>query len=152
MYVRKYKPEDQEEIYKLFYDTVHAINTNDYTQEQVDVWAPLLIGEKLGALQKNICYVAIDFGQIIGFADLTNDGLVDHLYTHKDFQGQGIASQLLVQLEKEARELGLKELRTEASIPAKPFFEHQGFHVVKTQSKVHKNVTFTNYLMVKNLQ
>lgn len=45
--IREYEEKDLSSIIKLFYDTVHFINIKDYTQEQVNVWAPENIDENL---------------------------------------------------------------------------------------------------------
>ena len=39
MIIRKYKSLDCKYLAELFYQTVHTINANDYTKEQLDVWA-----------------------------------------------------------------------------------------------------------------
>ena len=39
MKIREYRTEDCPQLARLFYDTVHSINTRDYTKEQVDAWA-----------------------------------------------------------------------------------------------------------------
>lgn len=38
--VRDYRPEDAQALAEIFFNTIHRINIKDYTQEQVDVWAP----------------------------------------------------------------------------------------------------------------
>ncbi len=38
--IEQVKECDAKELYALFYDTIHTINTKDYTQDQLDVWAP----------------------------------------------------------------------------------------------------------------
>lgn len=40
MTLRNYQPSDCRETARLFYETVHTINARDYTQEQLDAWAP----------------------------------------------------------------------------------------------------------------
>lgn len=40
MLIREYLPSDCMEITELFYNTVHIVNSKDYTKEQVNVWAP----------------------------------------------------------------------------------------------------------------
>ena len=37
--LRVYKPADCKALTELFYETVHSVNTKDYTKEQVDAWA-----------------------------------------------------------------------------------------------------------------
>ena len=39
MIIRKYIASDCEQLAELFYQTVHAVNSKDYTQEQLCVWA-----------------------------------------------------------------------------------------------------------------
>lgn len=41
MEMMKYKASDIEEVVSLFYETVHKVNSKDYSQVQLDVWAPL---------------------------------------------------------------------------------------------------------------
>ena len=40
MIIREYRKEDLGEVMQLFYDTVHTVNRRDYTEEQVNAWAP----------------------------------------------------------------------------------------------------------------
>lgn len=152
--IRTYKESDLPHINQLFTQTVHTINTKDYAKNQLDVWAPQdrPFEHWQHIFRDSIVYVAEMDGVIVGFADLRPDGYLDHLFTHKDFQGQGIASALLQKLEEEARDLRLKELRTESSITAKPFFEKKGFVVTRKQDKPFKDMIFVNYLMKKPLR
>lgn len=39
MILRKYNSTDCEQLAELFYDTVHTVNAEDYTEEQLNVWA-----------------------------------------------------------------------------------------------------------------
>lgn len=130
--VREFHVTDVDQIVTLVYQTVHAINAYDYTVEQVAAWAPKLSADERKeriqrlreSLSHNISYVAVRATIIVGFADITVDGYLDHLFAHKDFQGQGSASGLLHRVQREA--LGHEPIRTDASITAKPFFEHKG--------------------------
>lgn len=154
-YIREYQPGDETAIWQLFYDTVHHINCKDYAQEQLDVWAPLtpdLTGWK-NSLSKNHSFVAVsvESNQIIGFADLEENGCLNRGYVHKDYQGQGIGKALLFARETKAKELGIKQLYSDVSITAKPFFEKCGYVALKEQTKVIKGVSFMNYYMVKEV-
>lgn len=40
MKIRNYRHDDCKGALKLFYDTVHSVNTADYTSIQLDAWAP----------------------------------------------------------------------------------------------------------------
>lgn len=156
MEIRAYQESDISQLISLFYETVHSVNKQDYSQEQLDAWAPkeekaLKLNAWSTSLHQNITYVAEMNGCIVGFSDMTLEGHLDRLFVHKDFQGQGIAFALVKNLELKARELGLHEMDTEASITAKPFFERQGYQLISQQSVERKGVLLVNYRMRKKL-
>jgi putative acetyltransferase len=130
--ILKFKDTDTEEIVSLFYETVHSVNSKDYSQSELDAWAPRDEKESKmksweESLGQNITFVAKVNDRVVGFSDLTHNGHLDRLYVHKGYQGQSIASALVDMLESEAKILNLLEIDTEASITAKPFFENRGY-------------------------
>ncbi|WHY21923.1 GNAT family N-acetyltransferase [Paenibacillus sp. G2S3] len=156
MEIRAYQESDISQLISLFYETVHSVNKQHYSQEQLDAWAPkeeraLKLNAWSTSLLQNITYVAEMNGWIVGFSDMTVEGHLDLLYVHKDFQGQGVASALVNKLEMEARELGLHEMDTEASITARPFFERHGYPLIMKQCVERKGVFLVNYRMRKKL-
>ena len=156
MEIRKFQLSDLSQIVLLFYETVHFVNKQDYSQEQLDAWAPkdeetLKVITWKDSLNHNVTYVAEIDGTIIGFADMTQKGYLDRLYIHKDFQRQEIASALVNYLESEAIRLGLVEIYTDASITAKPFFENQGYRIIESQVVERREVTLVNFKMIKKL-
>ncbi|MDF2653201.1 MAG: acetyltransferase [Paenibacillus sp.] len=156
MEIRSFTDSDINQIVSLFYETVHSVNKRDYSQEQLNAWAPkdeekLKLNTWKESLSHNVTYVAEIEGKIVGFSDMTPFGHLDRLYIHKDYQGQGIASALVNKLESEARGLGLIEIDAEASITAKPFFERQGYRIIQSQVVERRGVKLVNFKMVKNL-
>jgi putative acetyltransferase len=153
MRLRIYKIADTEEIMKLFYNTVHEVNIHDYTQEQVDAWAPaqMDIDVWIKGLGSKFTYVAEEHGKIIGFGELKVNGHIDRFYCHKDFQRKGIGKRILEQLESKAKSLGIEKLFVEASITAKPFFESQNFIVVKQQEVERTGQKLINFIMEKSI-
>lgn len=156
MEISKYLEQDLDAIVNLFLDTVHVINRQDYTEEQLDAWAPYDEKERIKnnwriTLREHISYVASCEGQLVGFADMTLDGQIKRVYVHKDYQGRGIAKKLLDQLEGEAYQLGLIHLATDASITSVPFFKRQGFAVVSEKQLMQKNIPLRNFSMEKEL-
>ncbi len=141
------------DIMQLFYETVHTINAKDYNEQQLERWAPLKANEVSWKqrLNNNICKIALMDGMITGFAELTDDGHVDTLYVHKDYQGRGVASHLMDFLLQLSTENGFKELTTESSITAKPLFEKYGFEVTRVKTKLYNGKEFINYEMIKAL-
>ncbi|MEO8890333.1 MAG: GNAT family N-acetyltransferase, partial [Coleofasciculaceae cyanobacterium] len=96
-------------------------------------------------------FVADQSGLIVGFGELEPDGHIDCFYCHKNYQGRGIGRQIYQTIEAKALNLGLTRLFVEASITAKPFFQHMGFSVMQQQQVFCRGETFINYLMDKQL-
>ncbi|MHA6480669.1 GNAT family N-acetyltransferase [Paenibacillus sp. strain BS8-2] len=156
MEIRRFHKSDVHPIVSLFYDTVHHVNDRDYTKEQLDAWASReeqanKLDTWIDSLTSNTAYVAVLEDVIAGFADMTDEGYLDRLYIHKDYQRRGIATALVDVLEETAVSAGIQEIVTHASITAKPFFEHQGYVVVEVQSVIRKGIALTNFRMVKSI-
>ena len=97
MVIRAYQPFDAVPLAALFYQTVHTVNRRDYTEKQLDAWAPkdIDLGVWDRSLQAHHTLVAVEDGCAVGFGDIdSNTGYLDRLYVHKDHQGMGIATAL----------------------------------------------------------
>jgi putative acetyltransferase len=146
---------DAAAVAHLFHTTILNVNVGDYSVAQVEAWAgPAPVPEmwerritESGIARK--MFVAAKEDRVVGFAELEQDGHVDTLYVHHQYQGCGIASALLGRIEAEARRLGLRRLYTEASITAEPFFRGRGFSIVKPQVVEVRGHTFRNFVMDK---
>ena len=151
--LRPYAAGDAAVLVELFRDTVRSVNLADYSPEQVRAWAPDEIDTDAwaGRLAHNKSFVAEFGGRIAGFTELTAEGHVHMLFVAKDMQRHGVASALLATAEAEARERGLDELTTEASLTARPVFEKHGYAVVARQEVDIRGQTLTNFRMAKPL-
>lgn len=150
--LREYNSNDLNQICYLFYNTVHSVCSNDYTQKQLNAWADGNINKELWdeSLSDHYSIVAELEGEIVGFGDLDDD-YFDRLYVHKDYQGQGIATSILMKLEACAKKNNFDSITTYASITAKPFFEKFGYKFVE-ENKVERNgEVLTNFLMKKSI-
>lgn len=152
MIIRKYKPSDCSQMARLFYDTVHSVNSKDYCEEQLFAWAngtvDLMAWNNL--FVEHYTLVA-EIGTIVGFGDIDKCGYLDKLYVHKDFQGKGIATAIVNQLEQFAITNGINKISTYSSITAKPFFEKLGYTTIKQNIVIRKNIKLINYLMEKTM-
>src|SRR5918993_4638541 len=151
--IRDYDAEDAPQIVRLFYETVCSVNRADYSEEQVRAWAPGVpnLEEWHARMAGRRTLVAEEGGEVVGFAELENDGRLDMLYVRRDSVGRGVGRLLYEAVEREARAQGLGWLFTEASITARPFFERRGFRVVREQVVSRRGVSLTNFVMRKNL-
>ena len=151
--IRIFQPADALEIMRLFHDTVHNVNSRDYTPEQVEAWAPALMDEPRWQerLRANFTYVAEADGQIVGFSELERSGRIGTLYVHHRYQAQGIASRLLSEMETRARALGARRLTVEASLTAYGFFQRRGFKLVRPRDVDLNGVSLRNFVMERAL-
>lgn len=150
--LRAFRQEDIDAILRLFGDTVRTVCRKDYTAAQTDAWANSVNDRARWerTLSEHKTLVAVLGARIVGFADLDGDYL-DRLYVHRDFQGRGIGTALLHELEAFARQQKISELETHASRTAKPFFAKQGFRLVQAQTVVRDGETLENFVMRKVL-
>ena len=150
MIIREYLPSDCKYLAELFYQTVHAINAKDYTDEQLNAWATgnIDINEWNQSLSEHFSLVAMKDNIIAGFGDIDRTGYLDKLYVHKDYQNQGIATAICDKLE---HTFSVSKITTHAPITAKPFFLHRGYSIIKEQQVIRSNIPLTNYIMEKPL-
>ncbi len=153
MKIRTATIEDLDQIRELFYETITTVNSKDYNPDQVAVWASGYenIEGWTAKINEQQFLVAENDGTITGFGSITNEGYLDFMYVHKDYQGRGIATKLLAKLEMLVNKMELTDLTSDVSITAKPFFLKHGFTVIEEQSVVVNGVTLTNYKMTKHL-
>jgi len=152
MDVRKFRQGDEQELWELFYNTIHNVNIQDYDKAQVAAWAPddLDMNFVVQKFRDIDPIVITQDGKIIGYADIQLDGYIDHLYCHHEFQGQGVGSMLFAALEKKAKENTISKMYSNVSITARPFFEAMGFSVEKEQLLQQGDQRLKNYRMVRS--
>ena len=148
MQLRKYQPSDYAQLAELFYQTVHSVNAKDYKKEQLDARASGEVNLPAwdASFRTHRMIVATENGEVVGFGDMDETGYLDRLYVHKGYQGQGVASAICDELERFAAG---KTFTIHASITAKLFFQHRGYHVVRKQEVIRHGVALTNFVMEK---
>lgn len=143
---------DAVELKKLFQNTVLAINWRDYSQAEVEDWASC--GDDLSNIEDMIkthyFIVAVNQqSEIVGFSSITPQGYLHSMFVHKDFQGEGIATMLLNEIEQYAITNGIIRITSEVSLTARPFFEKKGYIVEEEQKRKANQLSLTNFWMAK---
>ncbi len=153
MHIRKYQPGEERELWELFFHTVRNVNIQDYTPEQVQVWAPEgYAAARWGArIAGNDPFVCLDGDVIVGFADLQASGQIDQFFVHHQWQGRGVGKRLFAAIEVAARQQDIETLTSHVSRTARAFFESRGFSVIETQEVFIGDTVFENFKMVKRL-
>lgn len=149
--VRDYDhPDDVQALANIYFNTIHKINIQHYTEEQVDVWAPTSSLETEGWAKKFSVtkpIVAIVGGEIVGFAEFEPNGHIDCFYCHHEWIGKGVGSALMKEILQRAKNRHIHLIFAEVSITARPFFEKWGFRIVTQQTIFRKGVELTNFKM-----
>lgn len=153
--IRTAKLSDITELRDLFQNTVLNVNKRDYSLAEVEDWASC--GNDLSHIEEMIkthyFIIAINRqSQIVGFSSITPQGYLHNLFVHKDFQGKGIATILLSEIERYATETEIIQITSEVSLTARPFFEKRGYIVAKEQKRKANLLSLTNFWMAKVLK
>ncbi|WP_196598024.1 GNAT family N-acetyltransferase [Pectinatus frisingensis] len=154
MIIREYRPADCPLLAQLFYDTVHTVNAKDYAEDQLDAWATgdVDLEEWNRSFLTHTALVAVWDGVVAvvaGFADMDRNGYLDRLFVHKDYQGKGLATALVKELERRAIDKNVVSFETYTSITAKPFFEKLGYSVQAENITIRGDISLSNFQMTK---
>lgn len=153
MEFREYKNTDLHAVMDLFYVTVHEVNKNDYSEEQLDAIAPKDANEYHWekSLEKNHTIVVEEDDKLIAFGNIGKTGYLDRLYVHPDYLRKGIASKLVEELEEYAKKQGSHVINVTSSITSKAFFESKGYAVIEEQINERRGERLLRYLMEKKI-
>lgn len=149
--IRRFKPGDASALRKIFFNTIHQVNSRDYSSLQIQAWAPQDYDksqwyQRMCAIQP---FVALWDEQIVGYADIQPDGYIDHFFCHWQYQGRGIGKSLMNTLMAQGSEMGVERFYAHVSISAKPFFTRCGFEQVKAQQVSIRGQVLSNFVMQK---
>ena len=153
MDIRPYKESDIPAISQLYFNTIHRVNSRDYTPQQIRAWAPTIYANSywLQRFVKRRVLVAENKDRILGFAEFEPSGHIDCFYVHHEHQHRGIGSALMNSVEAEFRKLNARRLFAEVSLTARAFFESHGFKVAEERNQEYQDVSFKLLLMQKYL-
>jgi putative acetyltransferase len=151
--IRRATAGDITSLREVFISAICEVSAKDYNPEQIDAW--VTGGADTAKWQKRIdeqhFYAATEANKIIGFASMTDNGYVDLLFVHSSYQGMKVATTLMQSLYDIGASIGVQQYTSDVSITAKPFFEREGFTVVKEQLIDIGGVELRNYHMAKIL-
>jgi putative acetyltransferase len=129
--MRSYEPADAAATRKVFYAAVRRTALSHYTSAQAEAWAPDEVDLDRWAHRRAAAWtiVAIDAGDVVGFADLTDTGELDMLFVHPDSARRSIGTALVAHVVREARRRDLHQVDVRASRVLQPLLERLGFVV-----------------------
>jgi putative acetyltransferase len=149
--LREFRSGDEPALRAVFESAIHGTARRDYSQLQVDTWAPRShdVAAWVARVQGIQPFVATIDGRVVGYADVQASGYIDHFYVASEAGGQGVGGALMRRILARADELGLVELTSHVSLTAQPFFAHFGFAVVDHRVFDVRGVEMRNAAMRK---
>lgn len=152
--IRVARRSDAVGVKELFRNTVLTVNRQDYSQEEAEDWASC--GDSVlkfeGMIKTHYFIVAVgNAGRIVGFSSVTPQGYLHNMFVHKDYQGLGVATMLLNEVERYADTRGICRITSDVSLTARPFFENRGYVVEKEQLSKANRLLLINFRMSKML-
>lgn len=151
--IRAFCPGEEAELFEVYYSAIHNIARRDYSAEQIQAWAPRDLDPDLWAqrIRGINPFVAEDQGKMLAYADLQNDGYIDHFFVSGEHPRLGIGSMLMNHILTSAAQWGLRNLSSDVSRTAQPFFERFGFSVVEQRLPELRGVVIPNALMRRQM-
>lgn len=127
--LRRARQEDCPSIGRVHAAAVRGIPTGVYTQEEIQAWAvPRDPSDYQESIRTKEFFVAEDEGAIVGFGVLNQEfGEVEAVYVIPAAGRRGIGLEVLRKLEARANDLGITELRLNASLNAAAFYKRAGY-------------------------
>ena len=153
MYIRRLLDDEYEDVVQLITQTVHSVCANDYTQAELDAWAPQHFNINKFRTNLSSCYnlAAFEGQRLVGFISIERSGYINRLYTHKDFLRRGIATKLFIKAQNWAKENGVFELSLDSSKTAEGFYMKMGFKRAGIAVMHHGGIVFRNTVMKKTI-
>jgi len=147
--VRRYVPQDLDEVIQVFLQSIRQIARADYDSEQVHAWAQADQAVWSQRCASRPTWIAVVDDAVAGFTEFEQDGHLDMMYVHPRFKRLGVAKALLQAVEGYARSASITRVYTEASITARPFFERYGFTLVEHERVLRNGQYFDRFKMDK---
>ncbi len=142
-YDRKYL----DDLIMIFQSAIRMSCSKDYSDEQLNAWLSNIDKIRWHKMySKHYTLIATIDKNLVGFGDITDNGYLNMLYVHPDFQKKGVATFICDSLESHVN----SDIYVDASITAKPFFLNRNYQVIQKQTVYRNGIPLTNFKMIKH--
>jgi GNAT superfamily N-acetyltransferase len=151
MNLRQITIKDQQELKKVYFDSIQSLDEKIYSQEQKRAWSSQAWNNQNfdKSIIKGKGWLISKEGIIIAFATRYPTDRIALFYCKGKLQRQGYGSKLLHKLEDEAKKEGLDSLYTEASLISYGLFLKNKWKIIRKEKVIINNIFFERYKMTK---
>lgn len=154
MKIRRFKIGEEAALFSVHISAIHEIASKDCSREQIEALA--LVDRDMDTwvdlIQRIRPFVVELDNEVVCYADLQSDGFIEHFFVSGYQPRRGIGTQLMLHIHQEASARKLRQLTSNVSKAAEPFFILHGFHVVERQHPACRDFSQKNALMRKSLE
>ena len=134
MTIRRFLPEDSNEVSELIAKTLREVNSKDYSMEYIEKDIQILQPEDILARAAwTHFYVVCDADKIVGCGAIgpywgrDDESSLFTIFVLPEYQGKGIGRKIIETLEQDDYFLRAKRIEIPASITATPFYLKMGY-------------------------
>jgi putative acetyltransferase len=127
--IRRAKQVDKGAIWQVHIRSIREVCRTHYSERELQMWTEVLKPDRYEEqISKGPFYVAVEDETIIAFGNLNKkSGEIEALYVDPEHLRQGVGIKILLALENEALDSGLKRLSLTSSLNAVGFYEMAGY-------------------------
>ena len=131
MEIRKFNKKDAEKVSQLIKECFLKLNIGGHTKKGIELQIESNSPENLEKRSEDIkYYVVLNNNKIIGKCGY-DDNKVHTLFVDLNYQNKGIGRHLLNKILNEAKNEGIKSIKTWSTIYAEQFYNSFGFNKIK---------------------
>ena len=142
---REMRSEDARAFLDVHHAAVRGVAAKDYPLAVIDAWAPLPVtDDAIERVRANpdqeYRLIAEIEGCVVGIgAAVFELGELRACYVAPDARGRGVGAPLVKELERAARERGVRRLELDSSVTAETFYRRAGYEVLEQREHVLRN-------------
>jgi len=155
--IRPLQGADARRFLEVHHQSVRGLAANDYPQNVIEAWAAPITDERLQRFLQNrdgeIRMIAELDGAPVGIGALVvASSELRACYVVPSAARRGIGTAIVAEIERIARDHGLRELHVESSLTAEPFYAALGYRVEnRSELRIAPDVSMAAIMMRKEL-
>ena len=151
MRIRKFRNQDAKQVCNVLRRSQKEVLSKYYKKVIIDTFCKRITQKRMiqRAKEQEI-FVAVEGKRVLGINGLIGNE-IRRFHVLPNYHGKGVGKLLMQNVERIARERGIRKLIVKSSINAEGFYKKMGFKRVRKIMEAVENVRFPAILMQKRL-